>query len=672
MMAPQPDVQKPHDDPYSLVGENWPTESESAYHTAETDADTISTTAKAQAESADDATGKTDSGMQGKTADSVSGAYASLADQLHLQSQSYTTISGWMLDAASKVRKAKKQISDLVSAGTSDIRDAVTSETAGTPVTPSSTELTSKYRDDIAGVASKLTTDLDGIGHSVQGAPGASTTPSYVSVSTEPTTERPDPHAVVTAYNHGDQPAFEPQKLPPMPRATSIPSMESSSAPSSPSAPTAPTHSVNPTLSNLIAGSGPSGTPSSPSTSSSRGSASSSTPAPAGQAHQPSEQHQQIRPTGLLRVPNIPLPDLPAAAATITTAVSAASGTQLPTASTAPTSPGSSQVPASTGITPGASGTPPVTPTPPAGLAPIGGGGLSTPPVTLAPPAPQGTPGTPVPPGVQAPAPQAPTPAPAPRGPVADLGWIQRTYGLSPSLELSKPENTAVPALFIAGLAEDEAHLHRLLATIRQAFESAGWSQPLAVASIRRGLETKLVYVTADALSIHPSGVSLPDEVLPMDEMSGVPATSDLSGSLMVTDKLTALIPHGWEIEGVLSTVPGGESSQSAEEFQLLVEAGELLPCTVFRGRSDVTDDEALRVFARAAIGSGGCSDLDTESARIRAARWIGTQPAGYLDGLSRWYLADAAEQMGQGNWGEAVWACEKYMSTRAPRSKAA
>lgn len=255
---------------------------------------------------------------------------------------------------------------------------------------------------------------------------------------------------------------------------------------------------------------------------------------------------------------------------------------------------------------------------------------------------------------------------------MVDAAWLQRTYGLSPSLDLPKSENTSIPALFIVSLPEAEAHLHRALATLRHQCESAGWSQPIAVATIRRGFETKTVYVTSDGLSIHPSGVLLPAGVNPLDEMPGTPATSELLGSLMVTDKLRALVPRGWEVEAMLSTVSGGEGSQSIEQFQALVEAGELLECNLSRGRDDVGADEALSVFARAAIGSAGCGQLDVESARIRAARWIGTQPADYLEVLARWHLADAAESMSQGSWGEAVYSSEKYMSVRQSKAQAA
>lgn len=288
-----------------------------------------------------------------------------------------------------------------------------------------------------------------------------------------------------------------------------------------------------------------------------------------------------------------------------------------------------------------------------------------------APPALQGTPAAP-PPGVQTPSgPQSPAPA-APRGPAADIGWLQRTYGLAPGLELPKPENPITPALFIADLPEAGAHLHRVLATLRHQFEGSGWSQPLAVARIRRGFESRTVYVTADGLSIHPAGVLLPSGVTPLDEMPGIPDDYSLAGSLMVTEKLVAMIPRGWTIEQVLGTVSGGEDSQTAEQYQELVEAGELLECSVSRNRDDVGADEALRVFARVAVGSAGCGELDAEGARIRAARWVGVQPQGYLDVLSRWYLADAAESMSAGRWGEAVWACEKYVSLRESKAQVA
>lgn len=661
------DLTKPADQ-FDLIGASWPVESESAYHTAKVIADDSSTTASTQSESATDAGSKMGD-EHGKTADAVSGGYGTAATQLSEQARSFTTISAWMADAAGKVRSAKTDIASLVRAGTQEIRDALNSEVSGTAVSPSSSELIAKYRTDITRIAKTLTTDLDGIGHSLHGDRGASRTPSYTSVSTTPTPAHADPHASMASYTGTPgAPAPEPQKLPEMPRASAPSSTESPRTPGTPSAPIAPTHAVNPTLSNLVAGSGPSGTPSSPSTSSAKSASSTPSGAPAGQqGRQPTEQHQNAKSAGLPHIPSIGLPDVPTAAVDIATAVSSATaGHQLPTA---PTLPGSS-TPASTGITPGISGTPPMTPAPPAGLAPIGS--LPTPPpVVQAPPVAQASPASPSP-GAQTPSAPQQSPAPAPRGPVVDATWLQRTYGLAPGFDLPKGETTVVPALFISSLPEPEAHLHRALATIRHQFEQAGWSQTLAVATIRRGFETKLVYVTADGLSIHPSGILLPTGVIPLVEITGVPAASELYGSLMVTDKLTALIPRGWTIEAMLSTVSGGEGSQSAEEFQELVESGELLSCKLSRGRSDTTDDEALRVFARAALGSGGCGELEAESARIRAARWVGVQPTGYLDGLSRWYLSDAAEAMSRGSWGEAVYSAEKYLSVQQSEKQVA
>lgn len=660
-MAPTTDISKP-DDQFTLVGASWPSESESAYHSAKMVADDASTATSIQSLSASDAAAKMVD-ERGETAGAVGGGYGAAAGQLGEQSIHYNTVSAWMSDAEGKVTTAKRHIRQLVRAGTSEIREALTSEVSGTAVSPSSSELTAKYQGEIASVKTKLTTELDSIGHSLAGDSGSSRTPSYVSVSTKPTVERPDPHVSMSSYTGTPgAPAVEPHQLPPMPRATSPSTTEAPSATSTPATSVSP-HSVNPTLSNLISGgqsASPSGTPSAKSPSATSGT-------PAGQAHQSTEPHQAPKSPALPRIPSIPLPGLPSATESIATAVSSATASQLPTAPTAP----AAQVPASTGITPGTSGAPPMTPAPPAGLSPVGG--LTPPPVVQpAAPAPQGTPPTPAP-GVQAPAPaqQATAPA-APRGPVADLAWIQKSYGLSPSLDLTKSETAVIPALFITELPEPEATLHRVLATLRHQFESAGWSQPLAVARIKRGFETRLVYVTSDGLSIHPSGILLPAGVTPLDEMPGTPVTADLSGSLMVTDKLRALIPRGWEVEAMLSTVPGGEASQSIEQFQSLVEAGELLGCKLSRGRDDVGADEALSAFARAAIGSGGVGELDAEAARIRASRWVGVQPQGYLDSLARFYLSDAAESMSQGSWGEAVYSSEKYMSVNHARSQAA
>lgn len=665
-MAPQHDLEKPMDDPYSLVGDSWPSESENSYHTAKVAAEDASTAASVQSESATDAGSKMGD-EHGKTADTVSGGYGAAATELMEQARNFTTISAWMEDAAVKVLDAKRHIRHLVRTATPEIRDALASELSGTAVTPSSADLIVKYRDDVSSVAATLSADLDSIGHSLAGDRGASRTPSYVSVPTTPTPEHADPHAVAASYTGAQgAPAPEPQHLPEMPRVSTQSNPESPSTPVTPNVPSAPAHPVNPTLAGLIAGStSPSSTSSSPSAK--PASTPSGTPAGQGaQASQPTEQHQDAKSAGLPGIPSIPLPNVPAAAADITTAVTSSVGQQLPTA---PSTPGSS-IPASTGITPGVSGTPPVPPAPPGGLSPIGGG-LPTPPVVQGSPAPQATPTAPAP-GVQAPSAPQQAPAPAPRGPVADISWIQKSYGLAPGLELPKPENPLSPALFIAELPESEATLHRVLASLRHQFEAAGWGQPMAVGLIKRGLETRLVYVTADAISIHPHGVLLPQGVTPLDEMTSAPATSELSGSLMVTEKLVAMIPREWTVEGVLSTVSGGEGSQSAEQFQELVVSGELLECAGVRGRDDVGVDEAMSLFARAALGSGGCGELDVEAARIRAGRWVGTQPAGYRDVLARWHLSDAADAMSRGAWGEAVYASEKYMSVNQARSQAA
>ncbi|SIE99581.1 hypothetical protein [Mycobacteroides abscessus] len=651
-MAPTSDIPKPHDDPYSLVGDSWPQESEGSYRAAEVAADDAATAATTQGESSDSAAKQTDSGMQGKTADSVSGGYEHLATQLHAQSQHFTAISGWMLDAGGKVQKAKSRIANLVRSGTSEIRNSFDSELRGTPASPSSAELTTKYRADIAAVKSTLDRDLDAIGHSLTGDPGSSTTPSYTSVPTSPTTERPNPTAQVVSYNSGQSPEVTPTKLPEMPRATASSTTDSASSASTPATPVAPHPAApHPTLSNLVSGGQSTGTPSTGTSTPHTSSPST----PSTQAHQPSEQRQTSKHAGAPHIPSLQLPDLPNVPLdTIGTAVSAAVGHQLPTAPSTTSTP---SVPASTDITPGVPGTSPTAPmtsmTP--GLAPIGGGGgLATPAVTQ--------PVTPVTPVTPAAPPAASQQTSPPRSPAADLSWIQRTYGLAPGVELPKSEPLSVPALFITNLPESEAHLHRALATLRQQFESRGWSPPLAVATIRRGFETRTVYVTADGVSIHPSGVLLPSGVIPLDEIPNAPASSDLSGSIMVTDKIKSLIPRGWEVQSMLSTLPADENHQSPEQYQELVVAGKLLPCKGSRGRDGVAADEAMSVFARAALGSAGCGELDVESARLRAARWIGTQPVGYGEVLSRWYLSDAADAMSAGRWGDAVYCSEKYL----------
>lgn len=653
-MTPQSDLQKPVDDPFALVGNSWPSESENAYRSAEAASDDAGTSAQARAQSASDASSRMTE-EEGETAGSVSGGYEHLATQLHEQSQHFASISGWMTEAASKVDATKRHIRQLVRSGTQEIRDALDSELKGTQVDPSSNDLTSRYRGDIASVAGKLGVDLDNIGHSLLGAQGASTTPSYT--RTAPTATAPTIQQAAHQEASGQAPEVTPTKLPEMPRAVTAPTTESPSAPSTPTAPAAP----HPTLSNLVGGGqGNQNATGTPSAASPHTPSSLSTPST--QAHQPSEQHQTSKPAGLPRIPSIPLDGLPVAAESIATAVTSSAAHQLSTAAPSTITPTPS-IPASTGITPGVPGTPPMAPVTPAPLTPIGGGGgLSTPPaVQPATPAPQGTHASP------SPAPQQTT-----RGPAADLNWIQQRYGLAPGIETPKSENVPLPALFIADLPESEALLHRVLATIRQQFETSGWSRPLAVATLKRSFETRCVYVTADAISIHPSGVLLPHGVTPLDEIASVPDCSDLSGSLMVTEKLKALIPRGWEVETMLSTLPADEHHQSTEHYQELVEAGELLDCKGSRGRDDVEVGEAMRVFARAAIGSAGCSDLDVESSRLRGSRWVGVQPSGYLEVLGRWYLSDAAESMSEGRWGDAVYCSEKYMSVQHPRSQAA
>lgn len=647
----QTDIPKPTDDPYDLIGDSWPSESESSYHAAKVAADDSSTVASTQSESATDARSKM-AGESGQTASAVSDGYGSAATHLSEQSRSLITISAWMTDAAGTVLSAKRQVVALVRSGTSEIKDALTAELQGTPVSPSSNDLITKYRSDISASASTLTADLDAIGHSLAGDPGSSRSPSYTSVSTTPTPEHADPHASMASYTGTPgAPVPEPHQLPPMPRATTTQPAESPNATSTPSAPAS--SAPHPTLANLIAGGQSTGT----STTGSPHTSSQGSPSP--QVHQSTEHHQTSKHTGLPRIPNIPLPDLPAAAESVATVVSSATGHQLPTTTITP----APSVPASMGITPGVPGTSPTAPMTPTPLTPIGGGGLSTPPPVTQPaaPAPQGTPA----------APQQTTPSP-PRGPAADLNWIQQRYGLAPGVEVPKPESAALPALFIADLPDDETRLHRALAAIRQQFESSGWSQPLAVATLRRGFESRTVYVTSDAVSIHPQGVLLPHGVTPLDEMPGTPVDSRLEGSLMVSEKLKALIPYGWEVQSMLSTVPADEHHQSTEQYQALVRGGELLECKVSRGREGVEAGEAMSVFARVAIGSGGCGELDVEGARLRAARWVGVQPSGYQGLLARWYLSDAADSMSRGAWGEAVYSSEKYLGVMQPRSQAA
>ncbi|CQA09473.1 Uncharacterised protein [Mycobacteroides abscessus] len=81
-----------------------------------------------------------------------------------------------------------------------------------------------------------------------------------------------------------------------------------------------------------------------------------------------------------------------------------------------------------------------------------------------------------------------------------------------------------------------------------------------------------------------------------------------------------------------------------------------------------------MSAFAMAVLGqaTSGISDPGTESARLKAARWVGIQPTGYLDVLARWYLSDAAVSMSRGGWGEAVYAIEKFVSIRESKVKAA
>ncbi|SIB99958.1 hypothetical protein [Mycobacteroides abscessus] len=655
-MAPQPDLQKPHDT-YSLLGENWPSESESAYRTAEVAADDASTAAATQSQSATDA-GTQMADESGQTADAVSGGYGSAAAQLNEQSRNFATISAWMTDAGSKVLGAKRHIRQLVRSGTQEIRDALDSELRGTPVTPSSSNLITQYRGEIAQSATQLTTDLDSIGHSLHGDPGASTTPTYVRASSTTPTVEHSVHQGITGES--EAPKVTPKALPEMPRATPTPNTEAPNATGTPSAPAAP-HPVNPTLANLIGGGQGSTSTGTPSAASPHAS-SPNTGASSTQSHQPTEQREAPRPAGLSRIPSLPLDGLPAAAAeSVATVVSAAVGHQLSTTTNTTITP---TVPVSTGTTPGVPGTPPMTSTP---LTPIGGGGgLATPAVTQpVQPAPQAAPASP------SPAPQQTTPSPT-RSPVVDAAWLQRTYGLAPGIEAPKSETAFVPAIFIADLPEPEAHLHRALASLRLEFEQSGWAQPLAVATIRKGFESRTVYVTSDGVSIHPHGVLLSHGLTPLDEMPSAPVAPELAGSIMVSEKLKALIPYGWEVEGLVSTLPADEHHQSTEHYQELVEAGELLDCKGSRGRDDVEVGEAMRVFARAAIGSAGCSDLDVESSRLRGSRWVGVQPSGYQGLLARWYLSDAADSMSRGAWGEAVYSSEKYLGVMQPRSQAA
>ncbi|MBE5454146.1 hypothetical protein E3G52_001019 [Mycobacteroides abscessus] len=663
------DKKKPSD-PYSLIGAGqWPAESESRYLDLETDMKDIGRVASEGSGTAKNDADDVEDNFKGRTGEASSGSLHGHYGSLDALSTDAVSFGEQFYAAAQQVGTTKSDIARIVREANPKIKTALDAEAEGkpTPDGKSSEALKTEYRAEIAATAADYATKMSAITAALTADPSAPAPAPRAARGTNDPGQRLGREmtpAQMTGLSR--QLGLDPGQLP----VPTQPDMPRALPPNTPSAQT-PGHAPAPSVPVSPMGTGipASGTPAASSageTTSHSGegtpvSQQNSTPGdhqvtPA--SHQEPSHREADRPHD--RVPaggvNVPLPDpttllasgAEAGAQLLGPALSASGAAQPPTTVTP------SVVPASTGITPGIPGTAP-------GLAPMG----PSAPATMVPsnPVMPSSPATPTAPGVQVPAgPAAQAPAPtAPSTPGSQpvtAAWLHERFGtpLPPSTE-TKTELT-VP--FLVGLDEEVAHLHTALATLRSQFEQAGWSGPLAVARITRGLEVRTVYATADALSLWPRDVRLPDGVEPLGQIPGIADGRGLLGALIPQAKFS-LLPEDWEVEHVVSTVSGDTGQpvtvQSQDEHQAVVEAGEALHASRSRGDDTLTEDDVMPDFAMAVLSARSRTiDFDDDGSALRAARWVGVQPSGYTDILADWLLADAIASFTASRGGEAAY----------------
>lgn len=360
-------------------------------------------------------------------------------------------------------------------------------------------------------------------------------------------------------------------------------------------------------------------------------------------------------------------------------------------------------VPPSTGLTPG------VSVPPPPGLAPVGPSAApppvqSTPNPSFAPPAgPSVTPGQAVPgvstlgpgPG-QPPPPSAspavppppPPPSAAPQGtpphqggpgshPTASPGHTSDTPSASPGLLAALGTVGAGHALLSGKTGEDldaalsalppEAYgAHCVLASLVSSFAQTGWSGPVAVASLAGGNGQRwFAYVTADGLSVHPNGLALPPDTVPLSQVSGVREAPELLGSPDLHAKLSLLRDAGHIVLTGVSTWVRPDQQVIDPTFHYqevpvrnrITENGMAAPAVPpAAGIPDVDVLAPVLLNTR----NADIPPVDAVAGVLRGLRWEQEQPAGYRDTLIVFLVAQTYAALEEGRYAEASASAEE------------
>lgn len=649
------DIEKPTEDPYNLIGSNWISYSESAYADAEKDAKSSATAAHDWAVKASAAAQQMPDDLTGQTGTTAEANYNSGNTALTTMQTNLTTVAGWMLDCSERVRTAKMTITAKVETGTAAIDKAVQQMRDGKNPDPDAAKLKKQYKDDIANIATTLKSDLENIGK------GGIITPAYVRAP-QSTPENPFATAqAVAKYTSGNTPKVDnPVHMPTMPMAvqnvenptrTPIAPTPVASAPALPTPgipASAPQASGLPVVGNI----GNVASPQAPSAPQANTSAA-QVPPSASKTDTPNTQ-----PVEGIPLPGIPLPSGLIPSIAIPTEVASA-GSAAPPVTPPPTS-----IPLGNGITPGVSlGAPgvatpsavpltPLTPLTPNAAQPI----ASAPAVPTTPPPTTSTP----------PPTTTTTTTPTPKPPV-DTGtggvWTQTVAHQSDS-----PTQGAEAAAAVGFVLPEEAPLlHKVLATLRDQYRSAGWNTPLAVARVHKGAESCIVWTTGDGLSLWVPGVTVPEGVYPLDSLV-IPLHVGTFGS---TDVATKLAHHldgtDWETGFILTTTknetPRGIPlvlTQYPDDAATILSDDEPLPLAVTRadamtGWWDTADP--MVAITRVTLGMAGAPKNFTDAAlNLIRMRWSDEQPSGYLEALTEYHRADANDAIGDADMDELAY----------------
>lgn len=671
------DIEKIPRDPFGLIGDNWPPQSESDYTSVATKLTNAATTARNQSTSVTQAAAGMPDDLVGQTGTAAENSYSTGAQGLTTMEFNLTSLSTWMTDCAGRVTDAKTQINTLVITGTKEINTAIADEMERKKPSPSSEELKTQYRNDIAGVKDSLKTELEAV------TDGELTQPAFVRAPAA-TPENPDaPRKAVDDAISGIAPTdTNPVTLPPMPtavqnvvNATPTDTPDSTPSPSNPflppTAPSAPaTQAPAPTAPNAPApteGAPPPTSPTSPETSTDSRTATS--------PEKPTTPEEKAPEASPLSVPSISVPDPTGIAQTVADAVptalaaaepAIAAGTP-PTAQFAP----ASVVPQGTGLTPGVPVAPPVMGTPPAST----GLGAMVPP--NAPQTPQSTaspgglpPAAPQPQAANQPAPQ---PLRSPDGTLIAQGVAQnQAQGDTPKKGGEAIGLAALDTAVVADLTDDR-ELHTVLALLRDQYQRVGWDTPLAVARIHREDESVIAWTTADAVSLWAPGVTVPEGILPIDMVPGITPHLGLQGLRRPGAKLAALLlDTGWETDFVLTTesqdtMEGGPPSrrQPQEDAAQITAQGSLLLPSI--SRADAASslwDTGDPMSAMTMLLLGDAKQpmyVSIAGSALRSLRWTESQPEGYLETLTTWYRADAVAAMADADMAETAYPAAQY-----------